>query len=48
MIDSQINMDIIESIVESLKTEGLSYRTEDGLLFMGSTVIYDGDLYCPT
>ncbi len=40
-------MDIIESIVESLKTEGLTYRTEEGLVFMGGTVIYDGDLYSP-
>jgi hypothetical protein len=48
VIDSQIDMDIIDSIVESLKTEGLSYRTEEGLLFVGRTVIYDGDLYCPT
>lgn len=48
MIDSQLDMDIIESIVESLKTEGLSHRTDEGLLFVGDTVIYDGDLYCPT
>lgn len=41
-------MDIIESIVESLKTDELEFRTQEGLLFMGDTVIYDGDLYCPT
>jgi hypothetical protein len=40
-------MEIIESIVESLKTEGVDYRTEEGLLFIGGAVIYDGDMYCP-
>jgi hypothetical protein len=39
-------MDIIDSIVESLKTEeGLSYRIEEGMLFLGGAVIYDGDLF---